>query len=210
MPRKREDSFRVALEGLRDELRAGAHPMGARLTAGEIASRLRLSATPVRESLCHLAGEGLLHEHRGHGFFVPRLTERDVTSLLRLQLDLLLIACDAEEAPVIEVDRLLGAPFGAAQAPDPQRASERLLRALVAPTSPMLVRHLLRLQDQLAPFFARASEDTVVETSLLAAALSGRDLPEIRRTVRRVIQGRLETAPLLVRLRESETNIESI
>ncbi len=89
MVSKRADSFRIALDTLRDELRRGVHAGGARLTANDIASRLALSATPAREALSRLAGEGLLQDRRGQGFFVPSLSEHDLALLFRLQLELL-------------------------------------------------------------------------------------------------------------------------
>lgn len=47
MAGKRANSFKVALETLKAELRGGIHAAGARLTATEIAERLDLSPTPV-------------------------------------------------------------------------------------------------------------------------------------------------------------------
>lgn len=46
MTRKRADSFKIALDTLREELRAGVHRAGSRLTANDIAERLSLSQTP--------------------------------------------------------------------------------------------------------------------------------------------------------------------
>lgn len=94
MTRKRADSFKIALDTLREELRAGVHRAGSRLTANDIAERLSLSQTPVREALSRLAGEGLLLDRRGQGFFVQSLAEQDLIALFRLELELLLIAGD--------------------------------------------------------------------------------------------------------------------
>ena len=76
MTRKRADSFKIALDTLREELRAGVHSAGSRLTANDIAERLSLSQTPVREALSRLAGEGLLLDRRGQGLFVQSLAEQ--------------------------------------------------------------------------------------------------------------------------------------
>lgn len=215
MPRKREDSFRFALEALRRELRAGVHPMGARLTANDITSRLSLSATPVREALSHLAGEGLLQEQRGQGFFIPRLSERDVEVLFSLQLELLLLATGANPASTagIELDRVLTASATTGDPLDPLTASERLLRAVAFAASPPLARHLFRLQDQLAPFRVAegvAIEDTSGELERLASTFAAGDVEAIGDAMREFFRRRIQVAPTLVRLREANRNIESI
>jgi DNA-binding transcriptional regulator YhcF (GntR family) len=215
MPRKREDSFRLALEALRREVRAGVHPMGARLTANEIASRLSLSATPVREALWHLAGEGLIQEHRGQGFFIPRLSERDVGLLFLLQLELLQLAArtNAVTTTGIELDRVLAASPVTGGPPDPLMASERLLRAVALAASPPLARHLFRLQDQLAPFRvaeAVALGNTSGELERLAASISGSDVKAMSDSLRDFFTRRIDVASTLVRVREANGNIESI
>lgn len=215
MPRKREDSFRLALEALRREVRAGVHPMGARLTANEIASRLSLSATPVREALWHLAGEGLIQEQRGQGFFIPRLSERDVGLLFLAQLELLLLATRTNPActATLELDRVLAASPAKGAPLDPLAASERLLRAVAFAASPPLARHLSRLQDQLAPFRvaeAVALEDISGELERLAAMISGSTAKAISESLHQFFTRRIDVAPTLVRMREAGWNIESI
>jgi hypothetical protein len=210
MARKRADSFRTAVDTVRLELRAGRHPPGARLTTNDIAERLSLSATPVREALYRLAGEGLLQERRGQGFFVPKLQAHDVIALLRLQLELLLIACDgapsgAEAIPADPPSRpLLGA--------DPTANEERLLRTLAAGASPALAQHLIRIQDQLAPFWTAGSETTQSTPSALGRltdTLAERHPAQLRQELRTVFARRIEVAPHLARLREAHS-IESI
>ncbi|MFN3487458.1 MAG: GntR family transcriptional regulator, partial [Planctomycetota bacterium] len=60
----------MALTAVRDRLQSGALPPGARATAVDLADDLGLSTTPVREALSRLAGEGLLEDRRGQGYFV--------------------------------------------------------------------------------------------------------------------------------------------
>lgn len=86
------DAFHIALTGLRDRLRDGVYPPGARIMAVDLADELRLSATPVREALSRLAGEGLVEDRRGQGFFIRRLSPGDIADLYRLSLAYLLIA----------------------------------------------------------------------------------------------------------------------
>lgn len=92
MAHDRLEPFRQALVDLRRRLREGELTAGARVTAKDVADRLRLSPTPVREALSRLAGEGLLEERRGEGFFVPELAAPDIAQLYQLSEHLLLIA----------------------------------------------------------------------------------------------------------------------
>lgn len=212
--RKRTDSFRATLESLRGELRAGLHPPGARLTANDIAARLALSATPVREALSRLAGEGLLQDRRGQGFFVPRLQERDIVALFRLQRDLMLITCEGDLAGASSIETASFAPADGEGAAKDGHPDERLMRALAAAFSPALVRHLVRLQDQLAP--VRAFEPHVLgdaaerDLMRLATAISSRDIDHLRREVQAFFDRRIAAAPQLARLLEAGRNIESI
>lgn len=196
MPRKRAESFKIALETLRGELRGGIHPTGARLTASEIAERLSLSQTPVREALSRLAGEGLLQDRRGQGFFVPRLSELDLAVLFRLQQELLLLTCESDVpgVPRPELDRVVG---DAAAAPDLPVATERLLRILAARGSPALAQHLARLHDQLAAI--RAAEPEVLEGlsdefETLAIALARGERQPIRDCLARFFARRIAAA----------------
>lgn len=202
MPRKRADSFKIALDTLRDELRGGAHPSGARLTASEIAERLSLSQTPVREALSRLAGEGLLQDRRGQGFFVPRLSELDLAALFRLQQALLLMACEDDHPPLEapELDRLMAIDRAALAPGDLPLAAERLFRVVVARSSPPLARHLGRLLDQVAA--VRAAEPQLLgglseEFEDLAAAVARGEPPPIREGIARFFARRIQAAAAL-------------
>ena len=82
----RIEPFQVVLTDLRERLRSGVLGPGERIAASEVAEGLHLSATPVREALSRLAGEGLLEDRRGQGFFVRTLTGGDIADLYRLSL----------------------------------------------------------------------------------------------------------------------------
>jgi DNA-binding GntR family transcriptional regulator len=64
-------------ERLRAEIVAGERPAGARLRQVEIAQRLGVSTTPVREALAMLQQEGLvrLHPQRGAVVFLPSVDD---------------------------------------------------------------------------------------------------------------------------------------
>lgn len=175
---RRPEPFQIALSGLRDRLHDGTYPPGARIRAVEVADALRLSATPVREALSRLAGEGVLEERRGQGFFVRALNALDIADLYRRSLAYLLIAQDPHRRRV----PYRGTADGGAIRPgpeDPVQAVERLFADWVAEGgSRMLVRTHRSLQIQLGPVRrveALALRDLAVEAVELeqAAATDG-------------------------------------
>lgn len=150
------EPYFVALNVLRERLRRGAPGPGARITALDLADELRLSTTPVREALSRLAGEGLVEDRRGQGYFVRSLSAADIADLHRMSLALLLIAlaprrlADTPRAPVAEaVDA------------DPVTRTEAEFRAWVAQSgSRVLIREFRTVQIQLGP--ARRVEPRVI------------------------------------------------
>jgi DNA-binding GntR family transcriptional regulator len=98
MSPQREEAFETALEALRRRLLEGRFPPGERIPAVALADELKLSATPVREALSRLAGEGLVDERRHQGFFARRLTGADVADLYRLSQSHLLMLLAQERA----------------------------------------------------------------------------------------------------------------
>lgn len=215
MTRKRADSFNIALETLRDELRAGVHRAGSRLTANDIAERLNLSQTPVREALSRLAGEGLLLDRRGQGFFIQSLAELDLIALFRLQLELLLIACEGERSslPHIDLGRLVPTATETPSDATFVLASERLFRVFAWASSPPLARHLGRLQDQLAPL--RAVEPRVLhglpaEFGQLLDIISTGATGRVRSELKAYFGRRIGVAAALIRALDAADTIESI
>lgn len=80
----RRDPFRRAYQSLRQDLVTGhVHP-GDQIVVVELAKRLGISPTPVREALARLAGERLVEDRRRHGYFVPLLSSFDLTELYDL------------------------------------------------------------------------------------------------------------------------------
>ena len=63
----------LAYERIRGYVLGGEVPQGARLGQVELAERLGISRTPVREALRRLAGEGLVDFHSNRGFRVADL-----------------------------------------------------------------------------------------------------------------------------------------
>lgn len=150
MARARIDVFQVALGQLRERLRDGTFPPGVRITAVDLADDLRLSATPVREALSRLAGEGVLVDRRGQGFFVRALNAPDIADLYRLSLAKVMIALDPQRRVAGEGPGLSGLP-GADAGDDPVRVADALFAAWVAEGgSQALLVNLQRIQGQLA------------------------------------------------------------
>jgi hypothetical protein len=166
------EPFFIALNHLRERLQGGTLPPGARITGVDLADDLGLSTTPVREALSRLAGEDVVEDRRGQGYFVRRLNAADIADAYRMSLALLLIALDPRRwqrnapAPAVVFE---GDDLGAAS--DPVAAVERLFARWVAATgSRLLIRNFRILQVQLGP--VRRLEPTLLgELTAEAVAL---------------------------------------
>ncbi len=198
------DSFGLALGAIRTRLRSGRLVQGEQLMARDLARELRLSATPVREALSRLAGEGLLEDRRGAGYFAWRLDAVDLMELYDLQCGYLRMA----------LNRSRGAPPLA----EPDRASEPVAQDPVAEIEATLAHLLLRgrslalqrahalLADRLAP--ARRIEAHVLgepdaERAALNAALAVDDVGELMALIDRYGATRRQAAPELVAVMRS-------
>lgn len=78
------DPFGTALGSLRAALDQGIAP-GRHLPIADIAAALGLSASPVREALSRLCGEGLIEDRRGLGYFTRSAPQEDILGLLDLE-----------------------------------------------------------------------------------------------------------------------------
>lgn len=199
MAKARPEPFEIALFTLRRRLRDGLLAPGRRITAVEVADDLKLSTTPVREALSRLAGEGLLEDRRGQGFFVRQLGAADIESLYRTSLALLLVA----EAP----RRPSSHPPTAAEDDDtgegPVAAVERLFALWVAESgSRALVRNFQVVQFQLG--VVRRLETTVLgdlrdEADALAALSPAASRPLRLAGIRHFHGRRIQVAEALAR-----------
>ncbi len=77
-----------AAESLRDEILSGAIASGARLGEVELASRLSVSRTPIREALSRLAAEGLVELTPNRGARVATWTPEQLREIFELRLQL--------------------------------------------------------------------------------------------------------------------------
>ena len=176
MTTERLEPFRQALVDLRRRLREGELEPGARVTAKEVAEGLRLSPTPVREALSRLAGEGLLEERRGDGFFVPELSADDIAVLYQLGEQLLLMAQDATRPPPRE-----GRSFETRSGEDPVRLVERLFVGWVAESGSRVIAEAYRsVTIRLAPV-RRCEADLIDDLAQEAEVLLRLAAPTERR-----------------------------
>lgn len=74
-----------AYERLCEEIRSGALRPGARLTETEIAERLEISRTPVREAIRRLEAEGLVEHEPRTGAVVRRLDYPEIMELYEMR-----------------------------------------------------------------------------------------------------------------------------
>ena len=89
---------------LRAEIIGGAIPAGARLRQVEVAKRLGVSTTPVREAFVSLTREGLVvgDEHKGLMVFTP--TEADLAENYAIRAELESLAVESAVPALTEYD----------------------------------------------------------------------------------------------------------
>lgn len=80
------DPYGTALGAMKRFAEAGRFVPGEPIVVTELAAEVGLSATPVREALACLAGQGLIERRRGRGYFYPALTAAEIIDLFELQL----------------------------------------------------------------------------------------------------------------------------
>lgn len=98
----------VVADLLRDEIRRGDLPPGTRLRQEEVATRLGVSTTPVREAFQALQGQGLLtlDPHRGVVVFRPTVQDVRESYEIREELEALAVAKTIPNLTPERVDEL--------------------------------------------------------------------------------------------------------
>jgi DNA-binding GntR family transcriptional regulator len=76
-----EKAYRAIRAGIAD----GTYPSNAHITAGELALKLGVSRTPVREALRRLHAEGLVNFVANHGAYVTSWTRTDIDEVFELR-----------------------------------------------------------------------------------------------------------------------------
>jgi DNA-binding GntR family transcriptional regulator len=165
-----QDPRSSATDRIREQLRRGAHRPGAPLPIADLAHQLGLSPTPIREALAHLAGEGMVVERRGFGYFVEGLDAESLIELYDLHQLLVVTAVRSPRRRQLGLARSTRAGDGAEA---PLDAIEAFFSALTAAAgNAILLQEHRRLSHRLA-----ASRS--VETAILGSP--SRDLAEMAR-----------------------------
>jgi DNA-binding GntR family transcriptional regulator len=97
------------LNTLRAEILGGLHPANTRLRQEEVAARLNVSTTPVREAFRDLRGEGLVSIDPNKGVVTRGLTAGDVDEIyeLRMVLEPMLAQKACRHASAAQLDAAL-------------------------------------------------------------------------------------------------------
>jgi DNA-binding GntR family transcriptional regulator len=84
----------IVLEKLKDDILLGVYKPGDRLFYEEIASKMGVSMTPVKEALLRLEQEGITRTIPRKGTYVTQITDQDVIEYTKIRLALELLAAD--------------------------------------------------------------------------------------------------------------------
>lgn len=181
-----------------------------------LARNLRLSATPVREALSRLAGEGLVEDRRGTGFFAWRLDAVDLVELYDLQATYLTTALESANwsqfMSLANANDTLEVPAFPREAPAVRL--EAVFAILVAQArSAALARAHGLLADRLAP--SRYAEPAVLsdingELAILERAVVMSDRPTILETLSDYHRRRTHQAPQIVAAMRASATSEHI
>lgn len=156
------DPYGAAVAAIRQRMRSGRLVQGEQLMASELSRDLGLGLTPIREALARLAGEDLVEERRGAGYFARRLDAVDLVELYDLQVAYLAAALPTRRPSRRGSEAAPTAPVTPPAAPDQLEVVEGVFLEFVsASRNQALLRAHLRLADQLAP--ARRTEPEVLE-----------------------------------------------
>lgn len=144
-------------QSILDAIRQGIYRPGERLREEEIANRLGVSRTPVREALGRLLEKGLIEASSGRGLSVSTLNMQQLFELyaMRQELEGLVARFAAQHATPIEIENFERLNKEFAKAKDPRAAADlnRLLHA--------------RFYDACHNRYLRAAVDELQETIIL-------------------------------------------
>ena len=82
------------LEKLKNDILLGIYKPGDRLFYTEIASKMGVSMTPVKEALLRLEQEGIAETIPRKGTYVTQITDRDIIEYTRIRVALEILAAD--------------------------------------------------------------------------------------------------------------------
>lgn len=189
------DPYGAALGAVRQFAEAGRFVPGESIVVTELAAEVGLSATPVREALACLAGEGLIERRRGRGYFYPALTTADVIDLFELQLAYLHAALTLHPRGLAPLRKAVAGI-------DPLDGVQAVFEAIIAQSGNTALTHAhQRLIHRLAPVLRseRRAEDAANDTvaAMTDAVLKGH-IPEVLGLLERHHERRCARAPVLL------------
>jgi DNA-binding GntR family transcriptional regulator len=122
-----------AYQAILDSIRSGVYLPGAPLREEEVAERLGMSRTPVREAMGRLQEKGLLQPAPGRGLAITTLAMEEVFELyaMRGELEAVVAKFAAQHATEAEIANLvdLNAQFGAARSAEDAARLNRTFHA---------------------------------------------------------------------------------
>lgn len=189
------DPYGAALSAMRQFAEAGRFVPGEAIVVTELAAEVGLSATPVREALACLAGEGLIERRRGQGYFYPFLTPADAIDLFELQLAFLHAALTLHPGG-------LGSLRKAAAVIDPHEGVQALFDAIIGQSgnSALITAHRRVAHRLGAVLRAERREEDPTGTGareMIAVIIAGR-IPELLRLLDLHHDHRSARAPALL------------
>lgn len=182
---------------LKQLLRTGAYPPGARLEANKLADELGVSMTPVRDVLHRLVGERLVDASSGEGFHVPRYTDQTLRDLYEWNAALLTFATRTMRP--LDEDAATPALWEVPAGPD--RVAALFARLAAASPNREIAAAVASASDRLHPF--RMIEHRIldrVEGELEDLVQHG---PAQAQAMRRFHLRRMRAVPALLREREA-------
>jgi len=194
MPAQNGDTSKVRIyKELRRSIIRNALKPGERLNLDDLASKYNTSVTPVREALQMLTQEGLVINKPHAGFYIAKVTLKQLRDLLEL-CEILEIASAERAATRISEEQLATLEKVAAGYSDDEASQEpyldknRYFHHLIAQASGNreLTKTLKRLHDRLTRFFvfAHAGEEIKKRHKCLIEALRTGDVDTARETIR--------------------------
>ena len=173
-------AYLQAYKAIRLALRERHWAEGQHVSANRCAKTYQFSPTPVREAMARLAGEGLLEERRGMGYFVPRLGPVELSELYTV--------AQSTAAMLVNEPVMLPAKVTANRAEQTKFDSGTILVTLAGQTANSLLCQLAaNLDARLAPVQAAEAQmfDLAAESTEFLALLAGSD----RRLLQRFTNG---------------------
>lgn len=211
-----EPQGNAAYRRLLDEIRRGTLAPGARLRETDLAARLGISRTPVREAIRLLEADDLVTHTPRLGATVRRLGHGEVVELyeMRAVLEGTAARLAARGASMVEIEELAALNEAMAGAPTPETARDlnrQFHQALQqAARNRFLGRSMAAIQKTLLILGpttlthpARAAE-VVTEHAAILTAIAGRDGPRAEAAMRTHIEAALKMRLRELRNREAE------